>query len=221
MICEFCGAALEPKTVDVNGREFVIGHSECECAEAIKQAEYASWVENSRKRYNESKRRMAKIEESRIPERYRSATLENEKLYKTACETGLYIHGGVGTGKTYIASAIGIRAIQSGRKVRFVKAYELSKQFFESYDMESVTRPDLLIIDDLGADNVSEWANTRMRAVIDDRYGSMKPTVVTSNYSLGALAKKLHTNDDYTAQAIVDRLKEMTFTVELSGKSKR
>lgn len=216
MKCEFCGKERLPIIIELKNKTFNVGHHPCNCKEATERTHELERLAKIAEEKEKERLINRLIEISGVPKRYMNAKLYNEEIYEKALESGLYIHGDVGTGKTHIASAIAIRAAQNNKRILFLKAYNLS-----NFDLDDVTIPDLLIIDDLGADNVSEWANSRMRAVIDDRYGSMKPLIVTSNYSKAQLAKKLHKENDYTALAIVSRLNEMTESYEVKGKDRR
>lgn len=216
MNCRFCGKELEPLPITHNGRTFNIGHKECDCKQSIEaKFEVGRMAEELRR---EERDRLIKkvVELSGVPKRYMNAQLEDESLYETALESGLYLFGGVGTGKTQTACSIAIRAAQNGKTIGFIKAYDIS-----SMKLDDIKNQDVLIIDDLGADNVSEWSNSRMRAVIDYRYDSMKPIIITSNYSKSELAKKLHKDGDYTSLAIASRLTQMTVSKEMNGKDRR
>lgn len=221
-ICDYCGKELEPIII----REFLgkhdvhVGWRQCLCEgeqEAIAEAEYRK----NQKEERERERILGQlIVNSRIPKRYQNAELDDESLYETAFKDGLYLFGGVGTGKTTKACAIGLRAIQSGKSVLFYKAYELSS--LSITELSELAKADLLIIDDIGSENTSEWNNTRLRMVIDRRYDSMLPVIITSNYSKDQLRKLLLRNvKDMTPRAIVSRLTEMTKEIKIDGEDLR
>lgn len=222
--CEFCDKPLEPLTVELKDRQFIIGYRECRCSKSIQAEKDLKEAEDKRQTKLEIDRLVAAFEASGIPNRYRGCEklVENlSELYETAFKDGLYLWGTTGTGKTTIAAAIGIRALKSGRSVLFVNAYNIPQMLFDGKG-EEITRPDLLIIDDLGAEASGEWNNARMRSAINDRYNSKKPTIVTSNYSKKELAKLLTTDSmNMTAQAIFSRLSEMTKSLEIQGKDYR
>ena len=222
--CEYCGADLEPLTVELKDRTFIVGYRACNCSESLEEEQARLDAQAEEEKRHEIDRLIAAFEASGIPNRYRGCEklVENlPELYETAFKDGLYLWGTTGTGKTTIAAAIGIRAIKNGRSVRFVDAYNISQMLFDGRGDE-ITRPDLLIIDDLGAEATGEWNNARMRSAINDRYNSNKPTIVTSNYSKKELAKLLTTDDmNMTSQAIFSRLSEMTKSLEIQGKDYR
>lgn len=219
-VCEFCGNKLEPIIVNIFGRNQHVGWKDCGCD---KEKAFYEQQEQLQEEYNARRRAERleyEIERARIPKRYRSATLDDASLYETAFQHGLYMFGDVGTGKTTKACAIGIRAAESGKRVLFVKAYEIADLMKD--ESSRIANADLLIIDDLGAENTSEWNNTRLRAAIDQRYDSMLPIIVTSNYSKEQLKNLLLRNvKDMTPKAIVSRLSEMTKEIKIEGKDMR
>jgi DNA replication protein DnaC len=68
--------------------------------------------------------------------------------------------------------------------------------------LEDVNRPDLLVLDDLGAERTSSWVNDRLYLIINRRYDSGRPILVTTNLDLGELSDKI-------GDRIVSRLCEM------------
>lgn len=69
---------------------------------------------------------------------------------------------------------------------------------------------DLLIIDDLGKEQCSDWSMSTLYAIMNDRYEDMKPTIVTTNYNAEDLADALTPKgyDNTKIVAIISRLKE-------------
>lgn len=60
---------------------------------------------------------------------------------------------------------------------------------------------DLLVLDDLGREKVTDWASERLYVLVNERYNAMRPTVVTSNYPPATLAERGY-------DAVVSRLSE-------------
>lgn len=222
--CRYCGSPLVPRYVNILGRYIAIGYYPCECDEAQADEEKRKTNELSEALKATDRRINQAIVRAGIPERYRNAETDREDLIALSRENGLYLWGSVGSGKTHLASAIGIESIKSGRRVRFVKAATVSASMGYSRMDEAIEvfkSPDLLIIDDLGMDNISEWSTSRMRLAIDSRYDTGKPTIITSNYSRNQLAQLVAQSDDMTARAIASRVCEMTVAIEISGKDRR
>ena len=106
---------------------------------------------------------------------------------------GLLLWGNVGTGKTFIAACIANALIENGVSVlmtNFSKILnQLSAMFNEDRNkyIESMNGYSLLIIDDLGIERNSEFALEQVFNVIDSRYRSKKPLIVTTNLTLDEL----------------------------------
>lgn len=139
---------------------------------------------------------------------------------------GLYFYGGNGRGKTQIAHDTKVAIESRGRSARVYKAKELITEINESMGEQNalfsrLRRCDLLIIDDLGAESVTESSVLNMQRIIDDRYEDMKPVLITSNYSRGELATRYASVNPVAASAIASRLTQMTVAEELEGEDRR
>lgn len=73
---------------------------------------------------------------------------------------------------------------------------------------------ELLVIDDIGVESVSEWLAEQMFLVINQRYENRLPVIVTSNQSLEDLARTHR-------QQICSRLQEMCRVVQFNGADRR
>lgn len=135
---------------------------------------------------------------------------------------GLFIAGGVGTGKTMLASIIAHEIMLSDLcNVKFVTEAQVYSSIREAYNRSSgvsdskiikkyKTTP-LLIIDDLGKEKPTDWSVKTLFDIIDNRYANDMPTIITTNFTADDLIQKLtpqNSNDKITATAIIDRLRE-------------
>lgn len=75
------------------------------------------------------------------------------------------------------------------------------------------TKP-LLVIDDLGAEKPSDWQQEKLYSILDYRYRELKPTVITTNYSMGELI-------DRVSQRVVERIQEASQKTGFRGESYR
>lgn len=167
-----------------------------------------------------------------IPRRYAvmtfedyEETVENQRAIRMARWysqdkplTSLYIMGGCGTGKTFMASLISKELISRGDKVRFVDVPSLLGELKESFDRkdqsaEAILRryagAEVLVLDDLGAGQISAWAIGVMYRLINDRYNEERRTIITSNYDLNTLRTVLSREDAFAGGRLISRLKGM------------
>lgn len=142
--------------------------------------------------------------------------------------------GPKGTGKTHLAAAIANQLMERGVPVVFATMIDLLakiKNSFEHRDNgaseEEILRlyktADLLIIDDIGKEQPTEWAMTKIYQIINARYEDYKPMILTSNYSAEELVERMTppSGDANTADATVDRVLEMSYIVPIAGDSWR
>lgn len=106
----------------------------------------------------------------------------------------VFLVGGYGCGKTHLAAAIANRCLQNGQQVLFVNTPDLldhlrgafrpnSEVGYETR-FEQVRTAPILILDDFGAQQQSEWAQEKLYQLFNYRYVSRLPTVITSNADL-------------------------------------
>ncbi len=115
----------------------------------------------------------------------------------------LILTGPSGCGKTHLAAAIANGRLQQGFSAFFIvvpdlldhlrSAYSPSSEI--SYDelFEQVQNAPLLIIDDLGTQSSTPWAQEKLFQLINHRYNTRLPTVITTNISLDELDERLRT----------------------------
>jgi len=131
-------------------------------------------------------------------------------------EGWLVFQGVHGCGKTHLAAAIVNYRYQHGQPAIFVVVPDLldhlrstfSPDSKTSYDrlFESVKNAPLLVLDDLGTQTASPWAKEKLYQVINHRYNSRLPTVITTNYSTDEI-------DSPIASRMVDQGMSMAFRI--------
>ena len=99
--------------------------------------------------------------------------------------------GRVGCGKTHLAAAIANRALARGSRVLFSTVSDLldhlratfTPNSTEVYDhlFQEMREAELLVLDDLGAQQSSPWANEKLFQLLNYRYNSQFPTIITTN----------------------------------------
>jgi DNA replication protein DnaC len=113
----------------------------------------------------------------------------------------LVFRGGVGSGKTHLAAAIANEAVRSRVPVLFAVVPDLldhlratfsptsSIQYDEMF--EGVRSTFLLVLDDLGTESATPWAQEKLFQLINHRYNNQLPTVITTNRRLESLDERI------------------------------
>ena len=176
------------KTIEVDGVSRV---ARCECV-----------------REQAAERRMS---EARIPPRYQRCTLDNFVTYQNeelmrAVETarrftqafpvvqkGLMLIGPPGIGKTHIAVSVLREVIRrTGARGLYYDTRALLRDIRTTYNpvlhmaemdvIRPVMEAEILVLDDLGAERLTDWVEETMSLIVNTRYNERRPTIFTSNY---------------------------------------
>ena len=141
---------------------------------------------------------------------------------------GLYLHGPFGSGKSYIIAAVFNKLKESGVRTEIVYFPTLLRDLKANFDelestMAYLENVDLLLIDDIGAERVSEWSRDEiLGTILQSRMNNYKTTFFTSNYTIDELEDKLSNKTDKVAAArVVERIKVLTDDIELKGENRR
>lgn len=143
-----------------------------------------------------------------------------EEMYKK--RQGILLWGTVGTGKSFTAACIANELMDRMIPVimtSFVKILQNIQKDSEEEKMfiNQLNSARLLIIDDLGAERNTDYALEKVYNIIDSRYRTGKPLILTTNMSI----KEMQENTDIRYKRIYDRIFEMCFPLRVSGKSWR
>ena len=133
--------------------------------------------------------------------------------------------GTSGTGKTHLATALGLAACRQGRRVRFFTAAQLvqrletaQKQYQLDRFLVQLDKTDLLIVDELGYLSFSRVGAELLFQVFADRY-ERRSLLLTSNLPFGEWAQVFQ-GERMTA-ALLDRLTHRCHIFEMNGESFR
>lgn len=147
---------------------------------------------------------------------------------------GLYLEGNFGTGKTFLMCYLLHKLAKSGYSGVIVYMPEfvedLKSMLQDSQKLketvEVMKQADLLIFDDIGAENLNPWVRDHVMGSILNYRMNRKPTFYTSNYSLEALEQHLSfTSKDgeerHKGQRLMDRIAPFVDVVTVTGSNKR
>jgi DNA replication protein DnaC len=133
--------------------------------------------------------------------------------------------GAVGTGKTHLAIALGIRACMEGRSVRFYRCLDLVNALLESHRqgrlrrlMAELEKVDLIIIDELGFVPLLREGAELLFNVVAQAY-ERQSIIVTSNLQFGQWNTVL--GDNRLTAALIDRLVHHAHILAFEGESYR
>lgn len=93
---------------------------------------------------------------------------------------------------------------------------DLFETEFKTEYIRALAGYELLIIDDLGAERSSEYSLENVFSVIDRRYRSRRPLIVTTNLPL----PRIKTETDIEKRRIYDRILEMCIPLKVDGESR-
>lgn len=130
---------------------------------------------------------------------------------------GLLLYGEPGTGKSFFAGCIANALIDRGYTVFVTSMIRLQNQLFHAEDkngiLSEISRYDLLVLDDLGAERNTSFSVEQVYAVIDERYKANKPLIATTNYD----PQYLQSLQDVEHRRIYDRIAEMCAAIRVNG----
>lgn len=234
LVCGRCGQPKQ-KRIELEFREKpLVVNIPCECEKRAEEER----EERERRAAAAEKAKKARRECFHDCESYQSCTFESDDRLNPkrsdVCQRyadtfdkgdpyGLLLWGDVGTGKSFMAAAIANRVIDRGYSALVTDIGSIVSLMESSFDdrrknLDRILRYDLLVIDDLGAQRGSEYMMEHVYSVIDGRYRSGRPMIVTTNFDAEEIRDK---RDSERWGRIIDRVLERCFPVEFKGKSRR
>lgn len=151
---------------------------------------------------------------------------------ETKINKGLYLHGSFGSGKTFIIAAL-FNELKDKKKANYEIVYfpELLRNLKDNFNLlDSKVRyysnVELLLIDDIGAEKVTDWGRDEiLGTILQSRMNNHLTTFFTSNLTIEELEKHLSLSKDsqdvVKARRIIERIKQLTTDMELVSINRR
>jgi len=140
------------------------------------------------------------------------------KVLNDPHQTGLLYTGPVGCGKTFLVAAIANRLIEYNRTLLFLIVPDLLDELRSTFGRSDVSELDLLdiaktvpilILDDMGAHNYTEWTRNRLYSILNHRVNEQLPTLITTNLDFAEIGY-------YLGERTSSRLLQMCRVFQLS-----
>lgn len=151
--------------------------------------------------------------------------------YQTTTK-GIYLHGNFGCGKTFLLSAL-LHELEIERHASVCIVYypEILRELKDDWElyasrMKYYQTVDLLMLDDIGAERVTEWGRDEvLGTILQYRMEHQLPTFFSSNMSIDELEVHLagvgQSKDTIKARRIIERIKQISTPKELISENRR
>lgn len=231
----YCGKCHTPKQIEI----YICGkvakpYCMCKCEEEAEKAKQAKIQEIFRKEEIERNRCSGFLDmdlrfctfdrDDRANPKISDISLRYVEHFQTMYRRGkgLIYFGNAGTGKSFLAACITNALIDKGYKclmTNFPRIINELTGVFEGKQqyIDSLNNYDLLVIDDLAIERDTEYTAEIVQNVIDSRYTSGKPLIITTN-----LTKAEYENPkNIKKQRLFSRLYEMCLPLAVIGEDRR
>ena len=136
--------------------------------------------------------------------------------------TGLMLYGNVGSGKSFAAACIANALIENGTPCLMTNFQRIVNRLQDGFSgrqgyIDGLQRFDMLIIDDFAAERRTEYMTEQVTAVIDARYRSKLPLIVTTNIN----PRDLMGAGGIGERRIYSRIMDMCVPVPFNGSDRR
>ena len=233
----YCGSCRKPKEAYFPEGKNLFGRdrhpAECDCQRKIreereaaeKQRKHLDIVEDLKRRgFTDPAMRNWNFEQDngKCPQMQTARSYVGKWEQMKEGNHGLILWGKVGTGKSYFAGCIANTLMEKEIPVCMTNFATILNDLAATFEgrndyISRLCRYPLLIIDDFGMERGTEYGLEQVYNVIDSRYRSGLPLIVTTNLTL----QELQNPPDTPHERIYDRLREMCQPVYFSGENQR
>jgi DNA replication protein DnaC len=231
--CKICGKPKQMRRTMPGGQTLLINIG-CAC-------DREKWAnEEEEKQRREKKVHIKRLRKEGLPsDRYQACTFDrvcgNEDARRQAMDyvahfsemeamnMGMLFWGGVGSGKTFLAACVANALIDMEVSVHMTSISIISNAMDGVFSddknryLNELNQCRLLIIDDLGVERTSDYSLEQLYSVINSRYLSGKPLIVTTNLMLD----QIRNPNDLMHHRIYSRILEMCVPVMVDDHDRR
>lgn len=225
----------------ITGKKYVLEYGDGYLIEAYQDCHYAS-EKHKRESHRENFRYsdmsdddycidLCTIQLKKESNEYLSAYLAVDSSIDK--DKGVYLYGQTGVGKSYLMKGMCNEYAKKGFRVCYCHVPTLIESIISSnYDTDLIQdrmyqfrKCDVLVLDDIGAENVRPWEREKLMTIVDYRLENHKKTYFTSNYSMKELFRRYSNLENgegsVPAERLLDRIRPLVEEVLLKGKSRR
>ena len=237
-VCGICGKPMECiRTKYFNGEAVpLVFGIQCDCEKAESKAKAEAEARDEATKKIERLRNLSLMDKRLADARFESCdvTAENQRVVNLCkryvakweqmeeSNQGLLFWGLPGTGKSHMSACIANALLERGVFTVMTSCIRLTDLILNGDETEMailgrINRASLLILDDIGAERMTDYAIERVYSIVDSRYRACKPLIVTTNLPLD----QIRDDADPKMGRIYSRILEMCYPIHCTGKFRR
>lgn len=223
LYCSICNERIETN-IEIFGIEKKV-RCICKCEQEklkeqemkIEQEKKAKLIKDLRRSgFHDDKFKRCTFEANKLDNRAINAGKRYVNNFKEMKEkgVGILLFGDVGVGKTFLAACIVNSVIDQGYSAIMTNFSRIINTVQETFDqrqkyLDSLNSVDLMVIDDLAVERKTDYVKEMIYQIIDNRYRSGKPLIVTTNLAIENLINATDISDKRTYSRILEMCKPL------------